>query len=968
MNRTMAVLWACVSLLVAATAVSAQTSVGGSIRGYVRDEQGAVMPGVTLTAASPTVPGMYTAVTDREGYYRLVDLPPGEYATTAEIEGFAQVKRPGIVVRAGLNLGLDLVMILGPVTETVEVRAETPMLEAQSAVQAVNISGDSQRELPLNNRSHWSDFLAMTPGVVATQLTARMADSFQLRGADFTSHAIQIDGADMASGQQNATYYVNIPQEAIADVQVKTGTVDPSSPLGVGAVINIATKSGTNTPQGALSMSIQRRGWANNNNPRGTLAAVDALLPEAAIGGPIVPDRAWFFAAYRFEHMRSGIARTPQQVTTLRALKPDFQPFDAEVDGHYLFTKASWQWSGKHQSELFYSFEPQHTAGERAGATDAGLFVKQTNGGGRNFAFRLSSAWGSRLMTRFGASYNNKALQISAGKDLPTRPVYGSVVPSGGTLIGSGQIAILDNGNFGNSYDQPYYKSTVFGDLTYFHHGWMGSHELRGGFYLQPKNHQASYQIFANKGFSIEELVLVNRNDPSQGVIPFHRTSFDRPTNVNALTDTRDFAFYIQDSWQPTGRFTLSAGVRVDAIRRIDRIFDVVVQNHTDIGPRVGVNWALTEDRQNLVRASWARVHDVLSTNNVSAGTSTAAKLDLYDRDLDGVFETVLATPAASAVASDRIFDLNRGQPYIDEWTAGYRRQLPGRVIVDAGFNHREYRSQTALVERNGIYENGVFKGYRDERLNQIYELTGNTWNWQVYNGLELQVIKDTARLRVLGSYTRSWRHIAGTWQPNDPAAFIQPAAFANDKNVGGTRGNPAGPTNANGLSGTSMTSDPNNNTAGWQDHIARVTLAYNAPARLVIAGSYVLQSGAYGGPVVTRIAAPDPQFGPPTVRLAIGRVVSNPLATTIRFAYANRGEGQLKLPALQILNLRVGRQFSLARAIGLELALDVFNVLNGDADQAFQSGANQLFSANYAGASSRQSPRSFRIYTRLAF
>src|SRR6516165_6541475 len=191
-------------------------------------------------------------------------------------------------MRAGLNLALDIMMRVGGLSETVEVRGETPMIEAQSAVQAVNISGDLERDLPLNNRKHWSDFMAMTPGMVGNQLTNQIADSYELRGSDFASHVIQIDGADMSSALQNATLYVNLSQEAVADVQVKTGTVDASSPLGVGAVMNIATKSGTNVVHGSTSLSLQRRGWANNNNPGGTLASVDALLPEAALGGPIV--------------------------------------------------------------------------------------------------------------------------------------------------------------------------------------------------------------------------------------------------------------------------------------------------------------------------------------------------------------------------------------------------------------------------------------------------------------------------------------------------------------------------------------------------------------------------------------------------------------------------------------------------------------------------------------------------------
>jgi hypothetical protein len=125
---------------------------------------------------------------------------------------------------------------------------------------------------------------------------------------------------------------------------------------------------------------------------------------------------------------------------------------------------------------------------------------------------------------------------------------------------------------------------------------------------------------------------------------------------------------------------------------------------------------------------------------------------------------------------------------------------------------------------------------------------------------------------------------------------------------------------------------------------------------------------------VVTKIAAPDPAFGPPTLRLSNGRLVSNPLATTIRFAYDNRGEGQIKAPTQTIVNLRVGRDFKLG-AGKLQLAFDVFNLFNNDADQDFLDGGNQQYSPNYAEqpdgsflGTSRVPPRSGQVSIRFLF
>src|SRR5262249_18953402 len=135
--------------------------------------------------------------------------------------------------------------------------------------------------------------------------------------------------------------------------------------------------------------------------------------------------------------------------------------------------------------------------------------------------------------------------------------------------------------------------------------------------------------------------------------------------------------------------------------------------------------------------------------------------------------------------STDRVLDDARHQPHTNEWIVGYRQQLPGLVSVDASVVQREFRDRTALVEINGIYDNGVFKGYRNESFNDIYQITNNVWNWPVYTFLELQATKQTERLQALASYTRQWRHLAGTWQPNDPASYIQPGAFADSKGIG---------------------------------------------------------------------------------------------------------------------------------------------------------------------------------------
>ena len=140
------------------------------------------------------------------------------------------------------------------------------------------------------------------------------------------------------------------------------------------------------------------------------------------------------------------------------------------------------------------------------------------------------------------------------------------------------------------------------------------------------------------------------------------------------------------------------------------------------------------------------------------------------------------------------------------------------------------------------------------------------------------------------------------------------------------------------------------------------------------MSGTYSIQAGPYTGPVVTRLAAADPAFGPASVTLSNGRVVANPLATTIRFVGPTRGDGQIETDPLTVLNLRVGKALRFGTR-KLEIAYDVFNALNADAFQQFKSGGNQTYSTNYGlttdgkiQGQSRQFARAGQLSIRFQF
>ena len=317
---------------------------------------------------------------------------------------------------------------------------------------------------------------------------------------------------------------------------------------------------------------------------------------------------------------------------------------------------------------------------------------------------------------------------------------------------------------------------------------------------------------------------------------------------------------------------------------------------------------------------------------------------DTYDTRGDGSFATALVTPAQTQVAANRRIDPDRHQSFTDEILLGYRRQLPGQISLDATFIRRAYKEMPAQIDINGIYTDGVFRGYEDVSQNAILLQTNNVWNTPIYTGLEVVGSQRTRRSQFVVGYTRGFQHLEGTWQPNDPASFIQPTAFANDRGIGSIRGN-----ENNSLTGTAQARNPM-----WIKHALRLAGSYNAPWGLTLSSTLSIFSGPYTGPIVSV-----PVSAGPAVRSGdIGAVQRahrvESLATTVRFAYPSRGEGQLQAPTLAQWNARVGRRFALGNR-RFEIALSVLNITNRDALQEFlgggapNTGSNQIGSPNFA-------------------
>jgi len=992
MNRLLTAVSLVVVLGISAVA-TAQTG-AGSLRGYITDEQGGALPGVAVSARSEALIQPVSSVSDAEGYYRLINLPPGTYEVAADLSGFAAFKRQGVLLRAGANFQVDITMKLASLSETITVSGDSPMLEVSNPSNVLNISGEFQRDMPIQARRNWSDFLEITPGVHSRPFddgSGRMV--YFGHSTEHFAHVVQLEGAIASNYQDAQITYVAMGADMVSDTQVKTGGVDASAPMGVGLNINVITKSGGNTFKGSGAYAYQPDGWNGNNvnncspsascKPATTTAVgtpTTAIIRQfdGGIGGPIKRDQIWFFGAVRRADLEAGISRTGVEVQRLNDLAPGSELFNNTTKSTQPYGKVTMQF-GKHQIAAFLQQDRLKATGDRE------YHFSRTNvysTGGGLYGGKVTSLWGNKMTTTLLASYNNKGgadastFEGFVGSG-PTITIHRAATLTGGRLVGSGRL--VSGGNFDDgsggagqaSYSYlPSSQITLRADLTYFKDGLAGSHEFMTGFFGAPRSTYDTTTFYLNDGFILEERRQVDANDPSKGTIPFHRRYASPLQLTSRMARDRNYAVYVQDNWKPTPRLTANVGVRADWVRRYDKIFDVVRENAHIIQPRLGFSYLVTKDAKNVLRGSYVRLGEQMMGRDAVTlfGAGGAVGLvDMYDNDANGTFETSIPSPARTGSLAASEFDPNLHQPYLDEAIVGYRMQLPYAIGIDVAGIHRVYQDMYARIDINGFYPSGPnqpFGGFGkvDPNRGIVFQQTNNSWSKLNYTALEVTATKNLSHgFQFMAGINRQWQHMSGDWNPTDPARFIQPGAFANDKLLYMPRGN----NEENSLpiaTGTTV------HTYGptWQKYRLNFGGSWYAPYGLVMAASYTIEAGPWTGPIVTQLPVGDPQlaaFGPGIVTSSTGVNQSNPLSTRMRFAYATRGDGQVMAPAQKTLGLKIGKKVNLTRTNSVELAANLFNLLNaGDYTQYNYNGANEQFNPNYLGMRNQQPARALQV------
>jgi hypothetical protein len=963
----------------------------GGLRGVIVDAQGGALPGVTVTATSPQMLGPQTDVSNERGEYRVINLPPGTYTLTAELVGFAGFRQEGILVRAGATFQVDVTMQLSTVQETVTVTGDSPMIEVDKASNVLNIDGEFQRLMPIQARRNYSDFLELTPGVISRGFDDGSGRQVYFGHAtEHFAHVLQLEGTIASNYHDAQLTYVSMGADMVADIQVKTGGVDAAEPMGTGLVMNIITKSGGNLFRGTAAYGYEPFDWNGNNvdncstapgcrpGSGGTPTTAYVRQFDGSIGGPLVRDKAWFFGSLRRALSSSGISRTATEVERIQTYKPGAELFNNDSDSWQPFFKLTAR-VGAHDVQGYYQRDRLLLTGNREYNYEP---IAAQSTGGSLYSGKVTSVWGSSMTTTITASYNNKggsdANTFSAlGLSGPQIIIHDSANVSGATLQGTGRI--LEGGNLQSYNYQPASQIIIRGDLTYYKDDWFGSHQFQTGIFAAPRNTYDQVTNYVNDGFVLEEHRLATSGNVAGGTIPFHRR-YNTPVDLTTrAARDRDIGIYIQDSWRPNGRLTINAGVRADFVRRYDEVFGITRQTSTEIAPRFGFSYQLTSDARTILRGSAVRVHEqVMGRDAITlfGANEAAGQVDEYDFNYDGVFESRVVTPARSATIADYEFADGLHQPYVDEYILGLRRQFRGQFSVDVAGIWRSYQKMWARVDINGIYPSGPnqpFGGFGNIDPNRgiIFQQQNNSWSTLDYSALEVTVAKNMSNnFQMLAGFNRQWQSFGGTWNPTDPARFIQPNAFPSDALLYMPRGNNEDNSLPIATGTTVHTYGPT-----WQKYSIRLGGTYLLPWNVTLAGSYTILAGPWSGPIVDLLPENDPQlavFGPARVTLPNGTTQSNPLSTRMRFVYPTRGEGQVQAPAVKTLGLTLNKSFRFGTASAREFVagLAIFNVLNaGNYSQYNYSGANEVFNtANYLQFRNQQPARAAQLTLLVRF
>ncbi|MBE0430039.1 MAG: TonB-dependent receptor [Thermoleophilia bacterium] len=331
------------------SAVFAQGRQTGSISGTVLDEEGTPLPGATVTLTGTGIMGSLTYVTGEHGKFRFPSLIPGECQVRVEMPGFKTTIRKGLRVQVGKTIDVDIILAITTIEEEVTVTAESPMVDIETSKISIHYGSEFLASLPMARDLY--GLQNSIPGAISEGVDYRRTSS--ILGGTVRSQLYQLDGVPM---NDPATFYpmTNVNVDVYEEIEFGIGSLPAEVGQADSVVVNIVTKAGGNKFSGSVSAYYSGDTLTENLLSAEDMEAVGVNPAESfkdykdgslSFGGPIIPDKIWFFLSGR--RLIWGKANPETHDIRLANINLRERTFTPEELQHYDFEHEEWMGFGK---------------------------------------------------------------------------------------------------------------------------------------------------------------------------------------------------------------------------------------------------------------------------------------------------------------------------------------------------------------------------------------------------------------------------------------------------------------------------------------------------------------------------------------------------------------------------------------------------------------------------------------------
>jgi hypothetical protein len=716
---------ATVTLSLASGLAHAQGSRGlSAIAGVVKDDSGAVIPGVSVEASSPAlIEKTRTVVTDAQGQYRLVEMPTGVYSVTFSLSGFGTVKRDGLELSPNFTAPVNVELRVGQLQETITVSGASPLVDVQNVVQQKVLTRELLDVVPTNKSL--LGFAAFVPAIIVPITAQDVGGSkgeFSVRmtvhGGKPGDQRLMQDGMNYNSLEPGGTgrgFFINPATASEFTLEQGAGSAEYS---GGGVNINLVPKSGGNRYEAYFFTSVTGSGLQANNltddlRAQGLTAVngvEDVYDINGAFGGPIRKDSLWFYSAHRKWGGTTRVAGVYLNATQGGPIyTPDLSRQAVSIE-HNQSNNLRFTWQATPRHKVTIAGDYQNNCSCQVGLASGGVAAEAVPQFIYSPNYLMQATW------TFPAS--NKLL-FEAGATVlrftyPRNPQPGAGAPGGsgqGTAVTFNDISILEQStNF--RYNS---AASGYGDIltnsrvqrfaaTYS----TGSHSLKAGLQLREGERSPLNQVAGNVNYNF------NRG------VPVSIVEWATPVRLEERLKA-DVGLFVQDQWTYK-HLTLIPGLRFDYLNSYNpeqpqpgnqfvaaRTFAPTscLPCWSDLNPRLAASYDLFGKGRTAIKTSIGRYvqgetvgpADTYSPANTSI-SATRAWRDLNsnyipDCNLSNPLDNAECGPLSNAAfgtginttnPDSEIFNGYGNRPYNWQFVASIQHELKPGIAVFGGY------------------------------------------------------------------------------------------------------------------------------------------------------------------------------------------------------------------------------------------------------------------------------------------